>query len=523
MTIERNVKGLLGTKLGMTQLWDENNRIVPVTVIAAGTNVVTQVRTPEKDGYNAIQVGFGEIDGRKVNKPRAGHFQTAGTTPRRHLVEIRTTTAGEFTVGQELPVDTFAAGDEIDVTGTSKGKGFAGVMKRHGFHGVSSSHGAHTQPPQAGLDRRLRDPRSRLQGRPDGRPDGLGHRHHPEPHGARRGRRQGPDPREGRHPGPQGWPRRAPLGRQDCTDYWRGGLSMPTQTTSKRASTKGAASKVDLPAEIFDVEVNIPLIHQVVVAQQAAARQGSHSTKTPRRGPRRWPQALQAEGHRPRPPGLDPRSAVRRRWRRARPAAAQLRPAHAQEDEGRRAPRCPLRPGPRRPHPRRRRLRPGRRSVHQDRARLAHRDQRPAPLPRRARAHRRRHLALAAQRARGAHRGRRPAQHLRRGRLRRRGLHPGRLRRLRERHRRHERAQGRAEPRRGARAQGRGRVRGRGRGQGRGEGGREEGRQEGQRPEEGRREARPRNAESRTSPAPSRRTRTARVPRATRSRATPSR
>ena len=91
MTIERNVKGLLGTKLGMTQLWDENNRIVPVTVIAAGTNVVTQVRTPEKDGYNAIQVGFGEIDGRKVNKPRAGHFETAGTTPRRHLVEIRTT------------------------------------------------------------------------------------------------------------------------------------------------------------------------------------------------------------------------------------------------------------------------------------------------------------------------------------------------------------------------------------------------------------------------------------------------
>jgi large subunit ribosomal protein L3 len=143
MTIERNVKGLLGTKLGMTQLWDENNRIVPVTVIAAGTNVVTQVRTPEKDGYNAIQVGFGEIDGRKVTKPRAGQFQSAGTTPRRHLVEIRTTSAGEFTVGQELSVDTFAAGEEIDVTGTSKGKGFAGTMKRHGFAGVSASHGAH--------------------------------------------------------------------------------------------------------------------------------------------------------------------------------------------------------------------------------------------------------------------------------------------------------------------------------------------------------------------------------------------
>ena len=143
MTIERNVKGLLGTKLGMTQLWDENNRIVPVTVIAAGTNIVTQVRTPETDGYNAIQVGFGEIDGRKVTKPQAGHFDKAGTTPRRHLVEIRTAGASDFSVGQELPVDTFAAGEEVDVTGTSKGKGFAGVMKRHGFHGVSASHGAH--------------------------------------------------------------------------------------------------------------------------------------------------------------------------------------------------------------------------------------------------------------------------------------------------------------------------------------------------------------------------------------------
>lgn len=143
MTFERNVKGLLGTKLGMTQLWDENNRVVPVTVIAAGTNVVTQVRTPERDGYNAIQVGYGEIDGRKVTKPKAGHFAQAGVTPRRHVVEIRTAAAADYSVGQELSVDTFAAGEEIDVTGTSKGKGFAGTMKRHGFAGVSASHGAH--------------------------------------------------------------------------------------------------------------------------------------------------------------------------------------------------------------------------------------------------------------------------------------------------------------------------------------------------------------------------------------------
>jgi large subunit ribosomal protein L3 len=143
MTVERNVKGLLGTKLGMTQMWDENNRIVPVTVVAASTNVVTQVRKPESDGYNAIQVAFGEVDSRKVTKPEAGQFAKAGVTPRKHVAEIRTADAGSYTVGQELPADTFAAGEVIDVTGTTKGKGFAGTMKRHGFSGVGASHGAH--------------------------------------------------------------------------------------------------------------------------------------------------------------------------------------------------------------------------------------------------------------------------------------------------------------------------------------------------------------------------------------------
>ena len=143
MTLERNVKGLLGTKVGMTQVWDADNRIVPVTVIAAGTNVVTQVREPSKDGYNAVQIGFGEIEGRKVTKPRAGHFAAAGVTPRRHVTEIRTADAASYTLGQEISPEIFAAGDLIDVTGTSKGKGFAGVMKRHGFHGVGASHGAH--------------------------------------------------------------------------------------------------------------------------------------------------------------------------------------------------------------------------------------------------------------------------------------------------------------------------------------------------------------------------------------------
>ncbi len=136
-------KGLLGAKLGMTQVWDENNRIVPVTVIEAGPNVVTQVRTPETDGYSAVQLAFGAIDPRKVNKPDSGHFAKAGVTPRRHVVELRTDDASEYTIGQELKADVFEAGAVVDVTGTSKGKGNAGVMKRHGFHGLRASHGVH--------------------------------------------------------------------------------------------------------------------------------------------------------------------------------------------------------------------------------------------------------------------------------------------------------------------------------------------------------------------------------------------
>ena len=137
----KQMKGILGEKLGMTQVWDENNRIVPVTVVKAGRNVVTQVHTADGTGYDAVQIGFGEIDPRKVNKPLAGHFAKAGVTPRRHLVELRTSDAGEYTLGQEITAEVFEAGIKVDVTGTSKGKGFAGVMKRHNFHGLGAGHG----------------------------------------------------------------------------------------------------------------------------------------------------------------------------------------------------------------------------------------------------------------------------------------------------------------------------------------------------------------------------------------------
>jgi large subunit ribosomal protein L3 len=141
MSAVRQVKGILGEKLGMTQVFDAANRMVPVTVVKAGPCVVTQVRTPERDGYSAVQIAYGAVDPRKVNKPLSGHFAKAGVPPRKHLTELRTTDASEYTVGQEITAEVFEPGQRVDVVGTSKGKGFAGVMKRHGFGGLRASHG----------------------------------------------------------------------------------------------------------------------------------------------------------------------------------------------------------------------------------------------------------------------------------------------------------------------------------------------------------------------------------------------
>lgn len=149
-------KGILGTKLGMTQVFDENNRVVPVTVVKAGPNVVTRIRTHERDGYSAVQLAYGEISPRKVNKPVTGQYAAAGVNPRRHLAELRLddeSAAAEYEVGQELTAEIFEAGSYVDVTGTSKGKGFAGTMKRHGFRGQGAAHGAqavHRRPGSIG-------------------------------------------------------------------------------------------------------------------------------------------------------------------------------------------------------------------------------------------------------------------------------------------------------------------------------------------------------------------------------------
>ncbi|HEX8002082.1 MAG TPA: 50S ribosomal protein L3 [Mycobacteriales bacterium] len=137
----KQIKGILGEKLGMTQVFDENNRIVPVTVVKAGPCVVTQVRTPDTDGYSAVQLAFGALDPRKANKPTQGHFRKAGVPARKWVRELRTADASEYTLGQEITADVFEAGAKVDVVGTSKGKGYAGVMKRHNFRGLGAGHG----------------------------------------------------------------------------------------------------------------------------------------------------------------------------------------------------------------------------------------------------------------------------------------------------------------------------------------------------------------------------------------------
>ena len=143
MSQNKNRTALLGRKLGMSQVWDENGLFVPVTLVEVATNVVTAVKTVETDGYCAVQLGYGQIDPTKVTKPLAGHFAKAGVTPRRHLAEVRTENAADYKPGQELTAEVFAEGAEVDVTGTTKGKGFAGTIKRWGFKSYRRTHGSH--------------------------------------------------------------------------------------------------------------------------------------------------------------------------------------------------------------------------------------------------------------------------------------------------------------------------------------------------------------------------------------------
>jgi large subunit ribosomal protein L3 len=136
-------KAIVGEKLGMTQVWDDDNNVVPVTVLRVSPARIVQIRTPERDGYSALQVTYGSKDARKLTKPLAGHYAAAGVEPGVRLVELRVEDTSDYEVGQALAADSFEPGELIDVTAVSRGKGFAGVMKRHGFKGQGASHGAH--------------------------------------------------------------------------------------------------------------------------------------------------------------------------------------------------------------------------------------------------------------------------------------------------------------------------------------------------------------------------------------------
>ncbi|MBP3502738.1 MAG: 50S ribosomal protein L3 [Clostridia bacterium] len=146
------MKTLIGKKVGMTQIFDEKGRVIPVTVIEAGPCVISQVKSVETDGYNAIQLGFGEVKESKLNKPEKGHFAKANIAPKKHLREFRVDSVEGITVGTELTVNVFAEGDRLDIQGTSKGKGFQGVIKRHGQHRGPMGHGSmyHRRPGSMG-------------------------------------------------------------------------------------------------------------------------------------------------------------------------------------------------------------------------------------------------------------------------------------------------------------------------------------------------------------------------------------
>lgn len=173
MSQNTNRTALLGKKLGMSQVWDENGFFVPVTLVDVSTNVVTAVKNEETDGYKAVQLGYGQVDPRKVTKPMQGHFAKAGVTPRRHLAEVRTENVEDFQPGQELTAELFPEGAQVDVTGTTKGKGFAGTIKRWGFKSYRRTHGSHKNERRPGSVGACATPSRILKGkRMDGR---MGH------------------------------------------------------------------------------------------------------------------------------------------------------------------------------------------------------------------------------------------------------------------------------------------------------------------------------------------------------------
>ena len=335
-------KAIVGEKVGMTQVWDDQNRAVPVTVLKVAPVRVVQVKTPETDGYSALQVTWGFRRNSTLTKPQLGHYAKAGVNPGRGLVELRLDDVADFAVGQELAADLWEAGERVDAIAVSKGKGFAGGMKRHNFKGQGASHGNHRSHRVPGLHRRLRHAVARLQGHPHGRArwaatqvTALNLEVVSADAGARAGpgqgrRARGPGQRRGAAQLGQG----AEQGREGRDDDDRDGTASArapcsphhakerpppvTRTVTRRNAAGHDLGSVELEPTIFGLEPNRAVLHQVVTAQLAASP-GRHPVDQDQgRGPRRRRQAVPPEGHRPGPSGLEPLAVHERRWRRPR-------------------------------------------------------------------------------------------------------------------------------------------------------------------------------------------------------------
>ena len=346
-------KAIVGEKVGMTQVWDDQNRVVPVTVVQVAPVPGRPGQDPRE---RRLQRAAGHLRSEEARtsspSPRPATSPRPASSPGPRLVELRLDDVSGYEVGQEISVDLLADGDRIDVTAVSKGKGFAGVMKRHGFSGQKASHGAHRIHRAPGAIGACATPSRVFKGqRMAGRMGGE------KVTTLNLTVVQADAERDlllvkGAVPGPKG----GLVLIRDAVKANAAGRSGLMATVDVHDANGQEAGSVDLDDAIFGIEPNVPVMHQVVTAQLAARRAGTQSTKTRAEVARRRRQAVEAEGHRPRPPGLDPLAAVARRRRGPRPQAPQLRAADPQEDDPPRAALGPVRPGRRRQGRRGRRL-----------------------------------------------------------------------------------------------------------------------------------------------------------------------
>ena len=340
-------KGILGRKLGMTQVFDDANRVIPVSVIEAGPCRVVQLRTPERDGYSAVQLAFGDTKPARLNKPELGHLKAAGGPPQKYLAELRVDDLAGFELGQVIAADVFAAGDRVDVSGVSKGSGFSGVMKRHNFSGQGASHGNHKKHRSPGSIGACATPARVFKGMKMAGQMGNAKVTTLNLVVVEGDAERGLLLIRGSIPGPTGG-----------LVFVRSAVKAGVRSEQSRDEEGRRRGRVERRAPRRRVRhraqrrSDAPGRHRA--ARRAARRHAQH--EDPRRSPRRRREAVAPEGHRPRPARFDPRAAVARRWRRSRPPPPRLLAADAQEDDPPRGSQRAVRSGGRGQGHRRRRL-----------------------------------------------------------------------------------------------------------------------------------------------------------------------